>query len=249
MTGSRTGPESEPPRKLFATTHWSAILAARDPASPLASEALAQLCSTYWFSLYVFIRREGHTAEDAQDLTQEFFARFLARDDLRAVNSDKGKFRSFLLASVKHFLANAWDHAHAAKRGGQRFVVPWNDELAEGHYSSAGPSDLSSEEAYERQWTLALLDRVLVRIRAEYTSSGKEALFDAIEGYLSAKQSPAPYAEVANQLGLTEGAVRVAVHRLRRRYGYMLRAEVAHTLASPAEIEAELRHLFAVINR
>ena len=215
----------------------------------MAGEALAQLCSTYWFPLYVFIRREGHTPEDAQDLTQEFFALFLARDDLRAVSSDKGKFRSFLLASVKHFLANAWDHAHAAKRGGQRFLVPWNDELAESHYSTAVPVNLSSEEAYERQWTLALLDRVLVRLRDEYTAAGKGALFAAIQGYLSANQSPGSYGEVAERSGLSEGAVRVAVHRLRRRYGQMLRAEIAPTVASPEEIDAELRHLLAIIQR
>jgi RNA polymerase sigma factor (sigma-70 family) len=241
--------DSGAPRKLFATTHWSVILAAQDAASPAAHDALAQLCSTYWFPLYVFIRREGHNAEDAQDLTQEFFARFLARDDLRAVKSGKGKFRSFLLASVKHFLANAWDHAHAAKRSGQRFCVPWDDEMAERHYSSAVPPNLSSEEAYERQRTLAMLERVLVRLRDEYAAAGKDSLFDGIQGYLSATQSPGTYVEVAERLGLSENAIRVAVHRLRRRYGRMLRSEVAHTVASVEDIDAELRHLFDIIHR
>jgi RNA polymerase sigma-70 factor (ECF subfamily) len=249
MAMPKSEPEPEAPRKLFATTHWSVILVAQDPASPTAGEALAQLCTTYWFPLYVFIRREGHGPEDAQDLTQEFFARSLARDDLRAVNSDKGKFRSFLLASVKHFLANAWDHAHAAKRGGQLLSVPWDDQLAESHYSSAVPANLSAEEAYERQWTLALLDRVLIHLRDEYAGAGKGALFDGIQPFLSGKQPPSSYGELAERLGLTEGAIRVAVHRLRRRYGQMLRAEIAHTVASPEDIDAELRHLFAVIHR
>lgn len=249
MTAPGSEPESDAPRKLFATTHWSVILAAQDLASPMAGEALAQLCNTYWFPLYVFIRREGHRPEDAQDLTQEFFTRFLARDDLRAVDSDKGKFRSFLLASVKHFLANAWDHAHAAKRSGQHLSVPWDDEMAESRYSSAVLPNLSAEEAYERQWTLAMLDRVLVRLRDEYAAAGKDALFYAIQGYLSATQSPGSHVEVAERLGLSEGAIRVAVHRLRRRYGRMLRAEVAHTVASAEDIDAELRHLFDVIHR
>jgi len=244
-----TKPDSNAPRGLFATTHWSVILTAQDATSPAAREALAQLCSTYWFPLYVFTRREGHTAEDAQDLTQEFFARFLARDDLRAVNKNKGKFRSFLLASMKHFLANAWDQTHAVKRGGKYLRVPWDDALAESHYTSAVPQHLSSEEAYERQWTLSMLDRVLARLRDEYTAAGKGTLFEALQGYLSASQSPGTHAEVAQRLGLTEGAVKVAVHRLRRRYGELLRSEVAHTVASPADIDAELRHLFSVINR
>jgi len=233
-------------KAVFATTHWSMVLAAGDGVSAPATAALEALCRTYWFPLFTFVRRRGHNPEDAQDMTQEFFARFLGRNVVSQADRDRGRFRSFLLASMKHFLANEWDRSNAIKRGGKCVFVPWDAEPAAGLDVVAAP-ELTAEKLYERQWALTLLDQVFTRLREECVAAGKAELFDTLRVYLSGEKAAAAYAQAAERLGMSAGAVQVAVHRLRRRYGELLRAEIAHTVSRLEEIDEELRHLFAAL--
>ena len=229
----------------FTITHWSVVLAAGQAASPQSEEALAALCRAYWRPLYAYVGRQGHNSHDAQDLTQEFFTRFLEKNYLAQVDRDKGRFRSFLLASMKHFLANEWDRANTLKRGGACAFIPW-DEFDEAQQARL-ESHLPPDQLYERQWALTLLDQVFTRLRNECVDAGKVELFDALRVYLSGEKSVASYADAAGPLGMTAGAVQVAVHRLRRRYGELLRAQIAHTVSRPEEVDEELRHLFAAL--
>jgi RNA polymerase sigma-70 factor (ECF subfamily) len=192
------------------------------------------------------VRRKGHEIHDAQDLTQEFFARFLAKDFLSQVDRNKGKFRSFLLASVKHFLSNEWDRAQTRKRGGDYAFTPWDEMTEEQQFQLESLPNLPAEKVYERRWALALLETVSARLREECVAAGKAELFGALRIYLSGEKS-ASYAEAAAQLNMTPGAIQVAVYRLRRRYGELLRAEIAHTVASPDEIDEEIRYLFSTL--
>lgn len=232
----------------FLTTHWSVVLAAADTSSPQAPQALATLCQAYWYPLYAFVRRQGHSPHDAQDLTQAFFARLLEKGYLKDVDRQRGRFRSFLLASLKHFLANQWDRARALKRGGGQQVISLDERDAESRYALEPKDEQSADRLYERRWALLLLERVLGRLKQEFVSAGKAGLFEALKGVLSAGSGALPYAEVAARLGTSEAAVKVAVHRLRRRYRELLRAEIAQTVASPAEVEDEIRYLFAVLS-
>ena len=224
------------------------IIAAGQDASPLAHEALETLCRTYWYPLYAFIRREGHSPHDAQDLTQAFFARFLEKNFLGDVHRERGKFRSFLLASLKHFLANEWNRARAQKRGGGQTIIPLDQETTEGRYHLEPRHDLTAEKIYERRWALTLLDRVLGRLREEVVAGGKTAQFEELKIFLSAGKGSIPYATVAAKLGSTPEAIKVAVHRLRRRYRELLRAEIANTVATPAEVDEEIRYLFRALS-
>ena len=232
----------------FQTTHWSVVLAAGQRVTPQSAEALEKLCRTYWYPLYAYIRRQGYDAHDAQDLTQAFFARFLEKNYLGDVDRAKGKFRSFLLASLKHFLANEWDKARAKKRGGAQTFIPLDNGSAETRYGLEPAHDETADKIYERRWALTLLDQVLARLQGEYVAAGKTRSFDELKVFLTGEKSSAPYSEVAAKLKLTEGAVKVAVHRLRHRYRELLRAEIAQTVGSPDEIDAELRHLFAALS-
>jgi RNA polymerase sigma-70 factor (ECF subfamily) len=263
-------PQPTPPRTgaaEFAATRWTLVLAAagrgaspvrgtdpgrRSPAKRLedgaanslrASEAMAELCGSYWYPLYAFIRRRGHGAQEAEDLTQEFFARLLAKRFLAGVDRRKGRFRTFLLMAVKRFLANEYDRCRARKRGGGRRLVSLEGLEPETRYCREPAHRLSAERLFEQQWALTLLDNVLARLQAEMTGGGKAELFDALKGHL-ALGGGGSYAAAAAGLGMTEGAVKTAVHRLRRRYRDLLREEIAHTVADPAEIEDEIRHLF-----
>lgn len=228
----------------FVTTQWTAVLTAGRSDSTHAQAALEQLCRAYWHPLYAFVRRQGHDEHDAQDLTQEFFVRLLEKHYLGEVEREKGRFRSFLLAAMKHFLANEWHRANAQKRGGGQKFVPLDAEDAETRYG-VDPAHLESpDRLFERRWALTLLDLVLARLRAEHEAAGKAELFDALKGCLTGDRAELPYAELGSKLGLSEGAVKVAVHRLRQRYRGLLRAEVAHTVASEQDVEDELRHLF-----
>ena len=209
-----------------------------------AHESLSNLCNVYWYPLYAFVRRQGVSEHDAQDLTQEFFARLLAKGWLGGVDRERGRFRSWLLASMKHFLANEWDRAQAIKRGGQATLISFDDDSAEARYGRE-PS-VSADSLFDRRWALTLLDRVLDRLREESAQAGKLAHFDALRGALTGEKTP--YAEIAVALETTEGAVKVAVHRLRERYRALLRAEIAETVASPSEIDDELRHLLAALS-
>jgi RNA polymerase sigma factor (sigma-70 family) len=221
------------------------VLTAGRGSSPQAGRALEELCRTYWYPLYAYVRRRGHSPHEAEDLTQEFFARLLAKNYLADVDREKGKFRSFLLASLKHFLANEWDRAQAAKRGGGQPHLSLDAQTAETRYQAEPADDLTPEKLLERQWALALLDQVLARLQAEFVADSKEKQFDELKLWLTEGKGATSYAVVAARLGTTEGAAKVAVHRLRRRYRELLRDEISHTVTTPAEIEEEIRHLFA----
>jgi RNA polymerase sigma factor (sigma-70 family) len=240
-------PSSQAGAECFATTHWSVVLTAQDRDSTRAEAALAWLCRTYWYPLYAYVRRQGHSPEDAQDLTQEFFARLLAKNYLGDVDRGKGRFRSFLLAALKHFLANEWDRAQAAKRGGGQRPISLDDTDAEARYRAEPADTLSADKIFERRWALTLLEKVLERLRHEYALAGKAELYEELKECLTGCKASARYAELGTRLGLSEGAVKVAVHRLRQRYRALLRQEIAQTVSSPAEIEDEIRHIIAVL--
>jgi RNA polymerase sigma factor (sigma-70 family) len=234
---------------VFATTHWSVVLTAGRRDTPRASDALSRLCQMYWYPLYVYVRRRGHPAADAQDLTQEFFARLLENRWIDQADPQRGRFRSFLLSAMKHFLANEWNKAHTRKRGGGAVLVSLNDDSAENRYVLEPASESTPESQYERRWALALLEGVLFRLEEEYGQEGKADLFAVLKSSLTVNRIVLPYPDLAAKLGLTEGAVRVAVHRLRKRYRQLLRAEVAQTVASPDEVEEEMHYLFQVLAR
>jgi RNA polymerase sigma-70 factor (ECF subfamily) len=236
-------------RHCFVTTRWTVVLSAGDPRSLRAATALETLCGAYWFPLYAYVRRRGHSPADAEDLTQEFFHQLLAHNWVARADRQKGRFRSFLLMAMSRFLANEWDKAHTLKRGGRLRLVPLSLDTAETRYIRE-PADTSTpEQAFEKQWALTLLEMVLGQLRKDYEQSGKAGLFEVLKPCLVGSRETQPYAELANTLGLSEGAVKVAVSRLRERYRERLKEEVAHTVASPAEVDAELRHLFRVLAR
>lgn len=231
----------------FATTRWSVVLAARDRGEPQAQEALAALCAAYWYPLYAFIRRRGNDPERARDLTQEFFARLLEKDVLAGVDRGKGRFRSFLLAACTHFLANERDRRDAQKRGGGRAPVSIDALEAEARYRREPRDELTPERLFERRWALTLLGQVLERLDGEMARAGKADLFARLKPALLGERGAAPYAEVAAELGTTEGAVKVTVHRLRRRYRAILAEEIARTIDDPARVDDEIRDLFAAV--
>ena len=239
--------ESRPRQDSLATTHWSVVLTAGHDSSPGAEEALEKLCRTYWYSLYAYVRRQGHSPEDAQDLTQVFFARLLARRDLAQVHPHKGRFRSFLLASLRHFLADEWDKASAYKRGGSTKTLSWQAPAAEHRYQQEPTDDSSPEKIYDRRWALTVLARAQAGLKAEFVADGQSELYDALKVFLSGEKPDQTHAQVGARLGKSADAVRCAVQRLRQRYGQLIRAEVAHTVASASQIEEEIRYLLAVI--
>jgi DNA-directed RNA polymerase specialized sigma24 family protein len=231
----------------FATTHWSVVLAAGQSTDAQGSKALEQLCRTYWYPLYAFVRRRGYTLEEAQDLTQEFFLRLLQKNRLSFADPCRGRFRSFLLSSVNHFLASEWDRTHAMKRGGRVTFLPFADDSVEDRSWERELSHASPAQVYEHCWALALLAKVLARLRAEAVAAGREKQFDELKVYLTGDQDSG-YAKLAMKLETTEGALKMAVKRLRTRYGQVLREEIAHTVADPEEAKDELRHLCTVLS-
>jgi RNA polymerase sigma factor (sigma-70 family) len=233
---------------IFATTHWSVVLAAGQSTDAQASEALEQLCRAYWYPLYAYVRREGSSAADAQDLTQEFFARLLEKHYLAQVERQKGKFRSFLLAALRHFLADQRDRARAVKRGGGADCLSLDAQSAEERYRLEPVDRMDAGKIFERRWAMTLLDRALIRLRDENIASGKTELFERLKEFV-AGESDISCGEAATQLGLTESAVKSALHRLRQRYRELVREEVAHTVDDPAEIDAELRYLIGVVSQ
>ncbi len=233
----------------FATTQWSLVLSAADRTSPRFQQALADLCTAYWYPLYAFVRRQGNPAVEAEDLTQEFFLALVDKEFLASTDPEKGRFRTFLLLCLKRFLANQSDRRRAQKRGGGRPLISINRDEAESRYRAEPADAATPERIYERRWALALLDQVLSRLGDEYRQAGKETLFARLKVYLVAESSPESYATVAASHGLTAGAVKVAVHRLRRRYGELLRAEVARTLEQPSDINEEIQALFAALRK
>ncbi len=231
------------------TTHWSVVLTAARNDTPRAQAALEHLCRTYWYPIYCFVRRQGHSTHDAQDLTQEFFARVLEKNWIADADQSRGLFRSFLLLTLKRFLAVEWRKAHAQKRGGGYHLVPLPLDKAETRYAGEPADAYSPEQAFEEQWALTLLDTVLRGLGEDYEKDGNGRLFEVLKPALAGSREAQPYAALASALNMSEGAVRVAVHRLRERYRERLKAEVAHTVASAAEVDDELRHLFRVLAR
>jgi RNA polymerase sigma-70 factor (ECF subfamily) len=248
MPGSDSGSQSIPEgAREFRTTHWSVVLGAADSAAPGAAEALEKLCRAYWYPLYAYVRREGYGPDDAQDLTQGFFARFLEKNYLAQVNREKGRFRSFLLASLRHFLADERDRAQALKRGGGQIFISRDAEEAEQRYQQE-PADKSSPESiYERRWALTVLDRAQAKLKAEFTADGKSDLYEALKIFLSGEKPEQTHAQLAARLGKSTDAVRCAVQRLRQRYGELIRAEVSDTVSSAGQIDEEIRYLLQVI--
>ena len=231
----------------FGATHWSIVLSAAQSGATGAPEALAKLCQTYWYPLYAYVRRRGHGREDAQDLTQEFFARLLEKNWIGGADREKGRFRSFLLTAMNRFLADEWDKARAQKRGGGRPLLSLSFDTAETRLSREPADEVTPEQSFERRWVLTLLEEVLTGLRREYEQEGNGELFAALNPCLVGERTAQPYAALARKLALSESAVKSAVHRLRGRYRKLLRDEIAQTVAAPAEVEEELRHLFAVL--
>ena len=233
---------------VFATTHWSMVIRAGEATSEARDQALSTLCDNYWYPLYVFVRRRGYSSHDAEDLTQGFFAQLLRRQDIRGVDARRGRFRSFLLAALKHFIANDWKHQNRQKRGGGCEVLSFDAETAEARYGKEMAME-SPEGSYDRSWALYLMNRALKGLRDKYVKKGKGGLFDALEPFLSASVEKDSYAGIGEQFGLTESAVKMAVSRLRKRYGRAIREEIAATVSDPDQVDEELRALLAALRQ
>jgi RNA polymerase sigma factor (sigma-70 family) len=226
----------------FATTRWSLVIAA-GARTKASDEALATLCQTYWYALYAYVRRRGYSVEQAEDLVQGFFLRFLDRDILQRAQPARGRFRSLLLASLKHYMLNEYDRARAAKRGGGVTLLALDISAAEGRYALEPRDALDPERLYERRWALTMMQRALVRLRSACVRSGKARLYEQLGPFVSGDDEGVPYREAAAALDMTEGAVRVAVYRLRCKFRDLLREEIADTVEDSAEIDEELQFL------
>ena len=250
-TPGTTSTGSDAPRQpVFVTTHWSLVLSARDKNSPQSADALEKLCRAYWYPLYAYVRRTGQSKENAEDLTQAFFARLLEKNFLEAAEPERGRFRSFLLIALKRFLANEWDRVRAQKRGGGQTHVPLDTELAERKFQAETTAgEISPDRLYDRRWALTLLEQTMARLRAEFEQAGKTGEFDRLKTFLTADKREIPCPAVAAELGMSESTLRVAVHRLRKRYRELFREEIAHTLAEGEDIDEELRHLLTVLSK
>ncbi|OAI57223.1 RNA polymerase subunit sigma-24 [Verrucomicrobiaceae bacterium SCGC AG-212-N21] len=248
---SSTPPQGRPDQHatLFLTTHWSVVLAARSERTTEASRALESLCRAYWQPLYVYARRRGHAPQDAEDLTQGFFAKLLEKDWLAAVEQERGRFRQFLLMAFKRFLANEHDHAQRLKRGGGAHAVPLDTVLGEKLYREETSPAASADAVYDKHWALSLLDATLSRLRSEFEASGRAREFEILKPQLTAPRGDTAYADLARELQTTEGAARVAVHRLRKRFREVFREQIAHTVGSADELDSEVRHLISALAR
>ena len=247
MSTENPSPKAGTTHGIFATTHWTAVLAAGRGDSQQADIALEELCRTYWYPLYAYVRRQGHSREDAEDLTQGFFARLLEKNYLEGISSDKGKFRAFLLVALKRFLANEWDRANRQKRGGGALPLSLDWQDAETRYQINPADNLSPDKLYDRAWAVVVLERVITRLHDESNADGKADLYEQLKTFLMMGKSEIPYAQAAAVLKMSEGAVRVAVHRFRRRYRELLREEIVQTLANPAQADEEMQALFSAL--
>ncbi|MBL9139373.1 MAG: sigma-70 family RNA polymerase sigma factor [Verrucomicrobiales bacterium] len=234
---------------VFRTTHWSVVLAARDSQQPEAQAALARLCQTYWYPLYCCVRRHGRSPEDAQDLTQAFFAKLIEKNQIALADQERGRFRTFLLRSLENFLRSEYEKTTTQKRGGGREIVSWDAQTAEDRYLSEPATELSPEQLFERRWASTLITETLTRLRRELSVSGRDELFDRLEPHLWGDDTSTPYAAIAAELDMTVVAVKVTVHRLRSRYRNLLREQIAETVAVPEEVEDEMRRLFQVLTQ
>lgn len=231
----------------FTTTNWSVVLEAGKTDYERAAKALEELCVRYWYPVYAYFRRRGSNHHEAKDLTQAFFIHLLQNETLKKIDRQKGKFRSFLLTAATNFLANEWDKRQSLKRGGQHQIISLDDTEAEELYRQEPVAALTPENLYDRRWAFTLLNAVLAGLKEEYASANKAELFAKLEPGLVEEVDPGLYADWAAVLNMSEGAVRVAAHRLRRRFGELLRGEIARTVATPADVDDEIRHLFAAI--
>jgi RNA polymerase sigma-70 factor (ECF subfamily) len=228
----------------FHTTRWTVVVAAGQRHTPQSDAALEELCRTYWFPLYAYVRRRGHSKEDAEDLTQAFFARFLGRNYLDRLSAERGRFRAFLLAALKHFLANEWDKSQRQKRGGDATHLSLDWQSADMQFQAAVAAEPSADKEFDREWAVALLAKVIERLGAECATAGRVRQFEELKVFLTAETGAMPYASAAKALDIDEGAVRVAVHRLRKRYRELLRDEIAQTVSDPSQVDEEMRALF-----
>jgi RNA polymerase sigma factor (sigma-70 family) len=244
---SEDGPAETTRHGWFATTHWSVVLAAKEGASSEAAIALDKLCRAYWPPLYAYIRRDGHDAIEAQDLTQEFFARLLAKGYLQHLQHQQGKFRSFLLAYLKHFLSEQRRNAGAQKRGGGCVFISLNEPVGENGYLLEPVDELTPDQVFERRWAQAVLQTALSRLREEYAARDQVTLFDLLQDYQPHEPGGRSYAQLGEALAMTESAVKSAVQRMRQRHRELLREAIAHTVTRPEEIEEELRHFRALL--
>lgn len=244
MTAEHSTPPLTAPGDVFATTHWTVVLAAGRRGTPQTERALEELCHTYWFPLYAYVRRRGHTKEAAEDLVQGFFARFLEKNYLAGLSAERGRFRAFLLAALKHYLANEWNRTQRVKRGGGavHFSLDW--QTADTQFQVAATPGPNPEQAFDREWALTLLAKVIGNLRAEYTAAGKAEQFEQLKILLTPERDETAQGTIAQSLGITEGAVRTAAHRLRKRYRELLREEIAQTLVDVGQVDEELRALF-----
>jgi RNA polymerase sigma factor (sigma-70 family) len=238
-------PVSKKPAYAFQTTQWSLVSAAGAASTAASRQALGQLCESYWHPLYCYARRRGYSADEARDQTQGFFTTLIEKGYVRAADPQRGRFRSFLLTAFKHFLANEYDRERALKRGGGSTLVALDAEEAEQRFRGEPPDERTPERVYERRWALALLDLALGRLREEFAASEQEARFDGLKEFLTG--DAAPYALAAERLGMTEGAVKVAVHRLRKRFRELVRAEIARLVEDPRDVDDEIRVLFSAL--
>ena len=233
----------------FLTTRWSVVLRAGAGDAPDAAAALAQLCRDYWYPLYAFVRRRGHSVEDAQDRTQGFFLQIIDGALLARASAEKGRFRSYLLGALQHFLANEHRSAQTQKRGGREQFVSIDEMQGEQRFALEPADAMTPEMQFERSWAFALLERVCVRLGEDYEQAGRAELFEKLQPYLAGKAQMAGYDELGRELAISASAVAVAIHRMRRRYGELLREEIAHTVASPEEVEEEIAYLLEVVAR
>jgi RNA polymerase sigma-70 factor (ECF subfamily) len=232
---------------VFATTHWSVVLAAGEAKSAQSHEALEKLCRAYWYPLYAYVRRKGYDVHDAQDLTQEFFARLLAKNYLRVADRNKGKFRSFLLGTLEHFLAREWTKAHAQKRGGGNLTFSLDELDAENRYLLEPAHEITAKKMFDQRWAITVLEQAMARLREECLSNNKADLLSKVESLLSGEKGEASYSHIAAELNMGESAIKMTVLRLRRRYGEFIRAEIAQTVTTPEEADEELQFLFSVL--
>lgn len=232
---------------VFPPTRWSVVLAARKGVSPEADVALETICRAYWYPLYGFVRRSGQSPHDAQDLTQEFFRHLLEKRWLEAADRDKGRLRTFLVTALKHFMAKEWRRASARKRGSGHALVPIDTAFAESRYAADAASQLPADAEYDREWALTLLEMTMKRLEAEFTAAGKTSEFAILKGCLTAVHGAIDHGSIAARLGVSEGAARVAAHRLRKRFRELYRDEISHTLPDGAELDAELRYLAGIL--
>jgi RNA polymerase sigma factor (sigma-70 family) len=248
MTASDPAPSTGQNGRVFATTRWTVVLQAGGPTSEGSAAALEQLCRTYWYPLYSFARRSGVPAHDAEDLTQSFFAFLLERDAISRADRERGRFRSFLLTAFKNYQSNERARHSAAKRGGGHNIVSLDEMQAESRYQLEPQAELTPEKLYDQKWAASLIEQVMATLRAEYAVLSKGPLFDVLRSVIWGGRQEGGYEELARQTGLTEGAFKVAVHRMRGRFKECLRQEVAQTVVTPGEVDDELRHLLTALS-